>query len=722
MLLSIIGDILGSDGENANTSSGGGDDGIGGELAGSMSEDELLPGSASSSGTNDAGGDGIDGTTEIGGGDGGDDTMDDAMGDVFGDDGGDDFDLEGGDGEMGDEMSIDGMEAGGDESVSSEVEARVEEMENEIGSLSSTVNTVQSENEKINDSLDDIEENIRKLLEVYEMVTQGVNPFVEDDSLNDTFGPGAGGDTAGSGNFGGQSLFDTDDDGENEESMDDNIADADAEEFLDESIIDGDDEEMDDFDADDEDEFALEEDGDGDDDLGLEDDGDDAAGGDDLSFDELKSEYESGDADWGEGADGESDDADGAIDNEFAEDRGETGDDEFESLEDEPAGDEVASDPDGAALEDDAGSLTDDFEAGEETLEDDGTATETPADEPTIPWDDGGRPYLATVPAEYETEFVVMDWLDYLVGEAGLDGAAETIRFYGAIHWIGEPVEQYLQTILNGFHGGPDVEDPEPRSGLGVDHKRSLWRLTQISTPKKNRQSYEAWLEAESTPILETPAAVDRDSGASDLDITATASAPDPSAANDENAQHEQTGAQLTYTEDAVDGVGDDDAIDVDVGDDGTEPDSGATSAGPSDGADEHQLSAGEAHTITIDDSGSGVDDVGDDPEPIERPGADDGLELPEAQVDTDGGQMIWVDSDVVLSDSGVELQRTADRSGQVERVQSMLEPAGEQSDDDGYVKPLVVSEERADLESWQVDLIRSLFAPEEDSAVGKST
>ncbi|WP_230198539.1 FlaD/FlaE family flagellar protein [Halopiger goleimassiliensis] len=692
-----------------------------------MSEEELLPG-ASSGGSTESEDD------VFGDSGGGDDFLEDDGGDDFlGDDGGDD-DLLGGDGAQmsdGGDMSMDAMDGGGGggSAVSSEVEARVEEMENEVGSLSSTVNTVQSENEKISESLEDIEENIRKLLEVYEMVTQGVNPFVEDDSLNDTFGPGAG-QAEGSGNFGGQSLFDADTEDE-EEDVDEDIANADAEEFLDESIIDDEEDDLDDL-GEADDEFADEsfEDDEFDD---AEDGGGDAAD-EDLSFDELKSEYESGDADWdeehGEAGSGDEpeEEAFAEADDEFASDEEPfaEADDEFDDDGDEldefdddaslEADDDLGLEDDATGLDEGADSLEADEGFESEPLEADET-TDAADEAALIPWDDGGRPYLEAVPSEYDTEFVVMDWLEYLVDRAGLDGTAETIRFYGSIHWISDPVEEYLQAILQGFHGGPDVEDPEPRSALGVDHKRSLWWISRIATPEKESPEYEEWLEQEELTIdgtLESDEMEEADDVAGDVGSTAGEESPetidvgtDPELgtadAGEELRYTEPTGAETTAT------AGDDAPTStVEADDVGDEHQS---DAGPSDEGTE--AGDGDAHRIVIDDSG---DDVAVSAETQVQ----DAPPAPEAELETEGGRMIWVDSDVVLSASGVELRDTRggyDRRDRAEYVTSLLEETNSSgTDEESHVKPVVVPEDDSDLEPWQIDLIRSVLAPDDDS------
>jgi len=222
------------------------------------------------------------------------------------------MDDEGGDDAFGDDEFGEMDDAG---AGSEELEHRLDELENEVGSLSSTVNTVRTENEQISESVEDVEENVRKLLDIYEMVTRGVNPFADD------IESGMGGGMGEGGSFG---LFDNDDGGGgNEESLDQDIADADAEGFFDEDLVDDGDDDMDSMDDMDGGEDMFGDDAAATDDDSLDDDfeddfdddfGDDfddggadggADGGGDgdagKSFQELKDEYDSGDAEWAEG-------------------------------------------------------------------------------------------------------------------------------------------------------------------------------------------------------------------------------------------------------------------------------------------------------------------------------------------------------------------------------------------------------------------------------------
>ena len=377
------------------------------------------------------------------------------------------FDADEGDDDLmgGDDMGFDGMDDGG--SSSAEMDNRLDELENEVASLSSTVNTVKSENEQISESVGDVEENIRKLLEVYEMVTRGVNPFVDETEMGDAFGGGGGANP----NGGSMGLFGDDDDGADTD-IDESVADAEADDFFDDDL---DDEGFDDGFGDEFDESPGIEDDDGfegglddvdgsglDDDLGdgFDDDpgkdGTDDGGG--KSFEELKAEYDAGDADWDDNDDAEPANEDPAFDDTSAGDDvdavGSTAD--LEGVEDE-----TASGPDG--------------ELTAETTERSDDGRDTPID--------GGKPYLETLPSGYVADIVVMDWLEFLVEEAGVDGAARTIGYYEAIEWVDEEAAETLQTFLKGFGEGVEA-DPDPGSSLTVaHHNRSLRFISRIANP-----------------------------------------------------------------------------------------------------------------------------------------------------------------------------------------------------------------------------------------------
>ena len=415
--------------------------------------------------------------------DGGDDLMGDGDDDLMG--GGDD-DLMGDD-----DMAFDGMDDGGG-ATSAEMDNRIDELENEVASLSSTVNTVKSENEQISESVGEVEENVRKLLEVYEMVTRGVNPFVDENEMGDALGGGGGaGESDGSmGLFGNDETEDSD--------IDESVADADADEFFDDDFDDGEDEGdgfadfddsadneggsdfddgMDDFEeggSDFDDGMDDFEEGGSDFDDGMDDfDDDDGDDGEGKSFEELKAEYESGDADWDEGAE-ES-----------------TNDHDEDAMPDEGASFEV--DAEGTEPMDDPGSGLENGDQESDGMAEAGTGAGNGSDRNAVASEapvSGGKPYLETLPSGYVSDIVVMDWLEFLVEEAGVDGAARTIAYYEAIEWVDEPAADTLQTFLNGF--GAEVEaDPEPRSSLTVSHHNTSLRfISRILNPDMEMVSF----------------------------------------------------------------------------------------------------------------------------------------------------------------------------------------------------------------------------------------
>lgn len=374
---------------------------------------------------------------------GGDDLFDDDLGgDDFGDlddgmDGGMDDWGGGGDDGFGD------MGGGGS---TQELENRLQDLENEVGDIASTVSTVRSENEQISEKVDDVEENVRKLLEIYEMVTRGVNPFVDDVPNG-----GLGGDAFGGGESGGFGLFDEEEE-EADDDLDDDVADADADSFFDDSFDDIEDEEMDDIGMDDVemDDMGMEE--------AEEEEGDGQAGG--STFQELKEEYESGEADWAEGADTEPDDA---AESEI----------EFD-VEPEPAPEEETALETAPEQEPETG----DFEFEEPTQTNESQAAET-----TMEMRNGmQKPYLATLPAGYIVDLVVMEWLEFLVEEFGSEDAVRTIAYYEDIDWISEPVKEQLLAFVRGIADVTDVDTDATPATLGVDdHIRSLTFMSQLT-------------------------------------------------------------------------------------------------------------------------------------------------------------------------------------------------------------------------------------------------
>ncbi len=374
------------------------------------------------SGSDDLGGLGEldDGAEDLGGLDG-----DEDLGGL--DDGFDDM-------EGGDEMA-----GGGGGGNVDELEHRLDELENEVGSLSSTVNTVRNENEQISNSVEEVEENVRKLLDIYEMVTRGVNPFADEMGGG---GMGGGQMEAQDSSFG---LF-ADDEEEEDESVDEDIADADAEGFFDDDLVE----------EDESDEFG-------------EIDEETADGLDDA--DEFEAEVEETE-EFDEAS--EFDDGFDEAGDEF-EEMGGGFDDGLEETEETPTadvdemGDEQLLADDTAASEPDDQQVTQADDDAPAHSEPQSGGSTSPTEEPTA-----GKPYLREVPDGVTGDLVVIEWLEYLVDEVGARGASEAIQYYETIDWVTETVATELEAHLGQFEHGH-------RGSLSTEHHtQSLAYIDQL--------------------------------------------------------------------------------------------------------------------------------------------------------------------------------------------------------------------------------------------------
>lgn len=497
----------------------------------------------------------------LGGGDlgGGDDPLgggDDSLG-------GDDLDGLDGDDEFGDLGDMDGLggEGGGGGAATDELENRLSELENEVATLSSTVSTVRSENEEISATVEDVEEDVRNLLDIYEMVTRGINPFVDETSDFD----GNGGDLG---------LFTDDGDGadETDEALGEEVANADADGFFDEDVVDGADGALDDdLDGDDglgddggdgevggasDDAFADLDDEFGDGALDGADEGSavdaDAGGADEpattdaattetdmndegKSFDELKAEYESGEADWAD----DGDDAAAAGTDEASVDAA-SGD--GNAAETDPLDDDPFDDPGGATAEED---MAEDLAGGDPAHHGapaDARGKREPEPDPARgqaareppeqrqeargardqgrhpereqggfefvgPGDLAGsqqQPYLATLPGDYVGDLVVMEWLEFLVTNSDVTDAARAVNYYERIEWVAPEVAERLRAFLSGF-GTVDrnLVDKPGTATLGREHHTtSLRYITQLNGTTAHSILLDRWDELTDGSLL----------------------------------------------------------------------------------------------------------------------------------------------------------------------------------------------------------------------------
>ncbi|ELY89398.1 FlaD/FlaE family flagellar protein [Natrialba taiwanensis] len=370
------------------------------------------------------------------------------------------------DGLIGDDLGFDGDDSDGSDDT--EFTYRLDEIEKEVDSLENQVETVRGENEQISESITTVEQNVDKLVEMYEIVTQGINPFVGDQELGNAFETAAGQ----GGVFGGED--------DPADDIDDDIINSEAEDFLDDDLDDGLDDDLDD-----------------DLDTDLDDDTDDEFSD---GFEEVDEE---GDEDeFGETLDAEADfeddlelDADAEFESESPADLGSESDtasvvDDSDEKEEEAVVEETALDPD-----------------AEEAADTDGTAGDTAVTEadPILEGTNGevgDLPYLVRHPARNDAELATLEWVQFLVNAAGITGAAQTIAYYESVEWISTPVATYLHTLLNGFGDGssddgaaptpPEYDDLEPKSVLSnAEHKRSLQYIAGIATPEATPPSGE---------------------------------------------------------------------------------------------------------------------------------------------------------------------------------------------------------------------------------------
>lgn len=343
--------------------------------------------------------------------DGGDSPGEDLLGEADWDDQGGEDDLEFDEFGDDDETSID------------ELTNRVDSFEEEVGSMSSTVNTIKHENAEMGEELSEVKDNVRKLLEIYEMVTRGVNPFADDDPFV------AGGEGS---SF---DLFDSSDD--DVDTNPDPVPDT-------EDLLEDDFDDMDGFELDD----------------GFDEDLDEEESTGGRSFDELKEEYDSGDAAW---------------------------DDEGPEADDEPGVDdhelEEIAEPDAGEEYDDGDSP--DQANSEEVVRPVGyNAADTNGRSAGVL---GEKPYLRTLPDGYTTDLVIMQWMSELASyddESAAD-TIEYYRAIGWIaNEVAEELQAYAPGIAAVEIGAdPCPSSTIPFEA----HKISLQYIHKLATTSTSR-------------------------------------------------------------------------------------------------------------------------------------------------------------------------------------------------------------------------------------------
>ncbi|WP_436909683.1 FlaD/FlaE family flagellar protein [Halosimplex marinum] len=88
------------------------------------------------------------------------------------------------------------------------------------------------------------------------------------------------------------------------------------------------------------------------------------------------------------------------------------------------------------------------------------------------------KPYLRSVPDTYAAEFVVFEWLEFLLMHAGYKGAADALGYYESIDWITEDVAGQLNDYLLGI----DESGSNEGNDLDVDdHLLSLVYVAKLT-------------------------------------------------------------------------------------------------------------------------------------------------------------------------------------------------------------------------------------------------
>lgn len=87
------------------------------------------------------------------------------------------------------------------------------------------------------------------------------------------------------------------------------------------------------------------------------------------------------------------------------------------------------------------------------------------------------KPYLTSLPESYAAELVIFEWLEFLLGNFGYQGANESLQYYASVGWLTDDVGTQLNEYLLG------IEDPQSnhvKEGDIDDHKLSLVYIARL--------------------------------------------------------------------------------------------------------------------------------------------------------------------------------------------------------------------------------------------------
>ncbi|MFO7967864.1 MAG: FlaD/FlaE family flagellar protein [Archaeoglobaceae archaeon] len=313
-----------------------------------------------------------------------------------------------------------------------EMETRVKDVENEVGQVSSKLNTIRAENEEIGNKINEMEENIRKLLGIYEMVTEGINPFATETGYGGSEGLG---------------IFSSASKESKQEDVPEDLTSKDAESFFE--------------DVDDEEEPEMEsepESLEGDLTSGKKTEGSGSASGESPEdmFERLKEENEGEQISSNEGK--------GAGPEEI----------DFEEPELVDEWSEHESE-DGSTVE------VEGHVHPSETSENVQDAVyQTRAHAGKLP-KSSSSPYLKDIPKDLISDVIALKWMDYLVNTFGIKRMADILDFYVDIGWISKNVKDLLINYSRGYvlREGHMIEEPETPTLR--DHFKSLIFISKLS-------------------------------------------------------------------------------------------------------------------------------------------------------------------------------------------------------------------------------------------------
>lgn len=90
------------------------------------------------------------------------------------------------------------------------------------------------------------------------------------------------------------------------------------------------------------------------------------------------------------------------------------------------------------------------------------------------------RPYLQSLPEDYAARLTVFEWLDFVLGRAGVRRTLEALDYYESIGWISDDVSEDLRDHVRAFQ---DVASGGESRDLEVeDHVLSLVYVARLTS------------------------------------------------------------------------------------------------------------------------------------------------------------------------------------------------------------------------------------------------